>query len=66
MRGVSADVGWFFSFPGRESKANDQTQRMSPAVRHDRLLQQNPPISGQRQRGEQIRLVPATVIAAIR
>jgi hypothetical protein len=31
MRGVSADVGWFFSFPGRESKANDQNSKNVPS-----------------------------------
>jgi hypothetical protein len=42
MRSVSVDVGRFVSFPVRETKANDQTQRMAPALRRDRLLQQNP------------------------
>jgi hypothetical protein len=28
---VSADVGWFFSFPGRESKANDQNSKNVPS-----------------------------------
>jgi hypothetical protein len=50
MRSVSVDVGRFVSFPVRETKANDQTQRMAPALRRDRLLQQNPSHSGHNRR----------------
>jgi hypothetical protein len=40
--------GGFSVSPEGKAKPMIKTQRMSPAVRHDRLLQQNPPVSDRR------------------